>query len=168
MQTDQNFTFSGLPAMLNFCMFKLNCLMAYMYIILWKGISAVGCVTIFICVFVIKSQGLHLTHFLGVDLSFRFICRVVNVSSTAGKLSQLSQELQKKFSSPTLTEEGLISLMDQFVQWAFLVLFFFNIILLLISQPLSHFLLCRHLSFRYRHPTINIILWKYRSLNPDQ
>jgi len=41
---------------------------------------------------------------------------VVNVSSTAGKLSQLSQELQKQFSSPTLTEEGLISLMDQFVQ----------------------------------------------------
>ncbi|XP_078376614.1 carbonyl reductase [NADPH] 1-like isoform X2 [Oculina patagonica] len=42
--------------------------------------------------------------------------RVVNVSSTAGRLSQLSEELQKKFSSPTLTEEGLISLMNQFVQ----------------------------------------------------
>ena len=38
------------------------------------------------------------------------------MSSTAGRLSQLSEELQKKFSSPTLTEEVLISLMDQFVQ----------------------------------------------------
>ena len=38
------------------------------------------------------------------------------MSSTAGKLSQLSQELQKKFSSSTLTEEGLITLLDQFVQ----------------------------------------------------
>ena len=38
------------------------------------------------------------------------------MSSTAGRLSQLSQELQKKVSSPTLTEEGLISLLDQFIQ----------------------------------------------------
>lgn len=42
--------------------------------------------------------------------------RVVNVSSTAGRLAQVSEELQKKFKDVTLTEEVLISLMDQFVQ----------------------------------------------------
>ena len=65
------------------------------------------------------------------------------MSSTAGKLSQLSQERQKQFSSPTLTEEGLISLMDQFVQWAqfHFFAFAFNIILLLWDQPSSHWTL---------------------------
>jgi len=41
---------------------------------------------------------------------------VVNVSSMACRLSQVSEEWQKKFRSPILTEEELISLMDQFVQ----------------------------------------------------
>ena len=44
------------------------------------------------------------------------------MSGTFGCLAQLSEELQKKFSSPILTEDGLISLMDQFVQ---IVIFFF-------------------------------------------
>lgn len=42
--------------------------------------------------------------------------RVVNVSSMASKLSQVSEEWQNKFRSPTLTEEELISLLDQFVK----------------------------------------------------
>jgi len=42
--------------------------------------------------------------------------RLVNISSHLGGLSQLSEELQRKFSSPTLTEETLVNLMDQFVQ----------------------------------------------------
>ncbi|KAJ7370209.1 hypothetical protein OS493_033834 [Desmophyllum pertusum] len=42
--------------------------------------------------------------------------RVVNVSSSIGRLAQLSEEFQKKFSSQTLTEDSLISLLDQFVQ----------------------------------------------------
>ena len=45
-----------------------------------------------------------------------YFCRVVNVSSMASKLSQVSEELQKKFRSLSLTEEELISLMDQFVK----------------------------------------------------
>ncbi|KAK2564749.1 Carbonyl reductase [NADPH] 1 [Acropora cervicornis] len=42
--------------------------------------------------------------------------RVVNVSSMASRLSQVSEEWQKKFRSTTLTEEELVSLMDQFVR----------------------------------------------------
>ena len=38
------------------------------------------------------------------------------MSSTGGRLAQLSEEFQNKFSSQTLTEDSLISLMDQFVQ----------------------------------------------------
>ena len=38
------------------------------------------------------------------------------MSSTAGRLAQVSEELQKKFKDVTLTEEALSSLMDQFVQ----------------------------------------------------
>jgi len=41
---------------------------------------------------------------------------VVNVSSMASRLSQVSEEWQKKFRSTTLTEEELVSLMDQFVR----------------------------------------------------
>lgn len=42
--------------------------------------------------------------------------RVVNVSSSAGKLSYIkSKDLQEKFLSPTLTEEELCSLVTQFV-----------------------------------------------------
>ena len=42
--------------------------------------------------------------------------RVVNVSSSIGSLSKVSKELQKQFSSPTLTEEELVLLVQQFVQ----------------------------------------------------
>ncbi|XP_029200429.1 carbonyl reductase [NADPH] 1-like [Acropora muricata] len=42
--------------------------------------------------------------------------RVVNVSSMASRLAQVSEEWQKKFRSTTLTEEELVSLMDQFVR----------------------------------------------------
>lgn len=42
--------------------------------------------------------------------------RLVNISTHLGGLSQLSEELQKKFSSPTLSEESLVNLMNQFVQ----------------------------------------------------
>ncbi|XP_058972804.2 carbonyl reductase [NADPH] 1-like [Pocillopora verrucosa] len=42
--------------------------------------------------------------------------RLVNISSHLGGLAQLSEDLQKKFSSPTLTEENLANLMDQFVK----------------------------------------------------
>ena len=45
------------------------------------------------------------------------VFRLVNMSSHLGGLSQLSEELQKKFSSPSLTEEGLVKLMDQFLQY---------------------------------------------------
>lgn len=45
------------------------------------------------------------------------VFRLVNISSHLGGLSQLSEELQKKFSSPSLTEEGLVKLMDQFLQY---------------------------------------------------
>lgn len=38
------------------------------------------------------------------------------MSSRAGRLAQVSKEIQEKFTSPTLTEEDLISLLDQFVQ----------------------------------------------------
>ena len=41
--------------------------------------------------------------------------RIVNVSSSAGHLSILQNHLQEKFSDPGLTEDGLIALMDQFV-----------------------------------------------------
>ena len=41
--------------------------------------------------------------------------RIVNVSSMASKLSQVSSELQKKFSDPKLTEGELVALMQQFV-----------------------------------------------------
>lgn len=67
--------------------------------------------------------------FVGVDkflyinnnnFCFNFLLvvfRLVNISSHLGGLSQLSEELQKKFSSPLLTEEGLVKLMDQFLQY---------------------------------------------------
>ncbi|CAH3129079.1 unnamed protein product [Porites lobata] len=42
--------------------------------------------------------------------------RVVNVSSMASRLSQVSEELRKKFRDPELTEEALISLLEQFVK----------------------------------------------------
>lgn len=43
--------------------------------------------------------------------------RVVNLSSSAGKLSRIpGEELRKKLSSSTLTEEELCSLMTQFVK----------------------------------------------------
>lgn len=42
--------------------------------------------------------------------------RVVNVSSMASRLSQVSEEWQKKFRSPTLTEKELVSFMDLFVR----------------------------------------------------
>ena len=45
------------------------------------------------------------------------VFRLVNISSHLGGLSQLSEELQKQFSSPSLTEEGLVKLMDQFLQY---------------------------------------------------
>lgn len=41
--------------------------------------------------------------------------RVVNVSSTAGRLSILQPHLQEKFNHPNLTEGELVALMDQFV-----------------------------------------------------
>lgn len=40
--------------------------------------------------------------------------RIVNVASMAGRLSQVSPELQRKFSSPTLTMAELKSMMDDF------------------------------------------------------
>lgn len=40
--------------------------------------------------------------------------RIVNVASMSGRLSQLSEPLQKKFSSPNLTMEELHKLVDQF------------------------------------------------------
>lgn len=44
--------------------------------------------------------------------------RVVNLSSSAGKLSRIpGEELRKKLSSSTLTDEELCSLMSQFVKW---------------------------------------------------
>lgn len=42
--------------------------------------------------------------------------RIVMVSSTAGRLSILKPHLQEQFSSTSLTEQQLVSLMDQFVQ----------------------------------------------------
>ena len=42
--------------------------------------------------------------------------RIVMVSSTAGRLGILKPELQKQFSSTSLTEEQLVILMDQFIQ----------------------------------------------------
>lgn len=42
--------------------------------------------------------------------------RIVMVSSTAGRLSMLKPQLQEQFSSPSLTEQQLVSLMDQFIQ----------------------------------------------------
>ena len=41
--------------------------------------------------------------------------RVVNVSSMASKLSQVSSELQKRFSDPRLTEGELVALMEEFL-----------------------------------------------------
>jgi NAD(P)-dependent dehydrogenase (short-subunit alcohol dehydrogenase family) len=41
--------------------------------------------------------------------------RIVNVSSMASRLSQVSEELQRKFSSPRLTESQLVSMMQEFV-----------------------------------------------------
>jgi len=42
--------------------------------------------------------------------------RVVNVSSTAGRLSNLSESLQKQFTDPALTVEGINALAQQFVE----------------------------------------------------
>ena len=42
--------------------------------------------------------------------------RIVMVSSTAGRLSIVKPHLQEQFSSTSLTEQQLVSLMDQFVQ----------------------------------------------------
>ena len=42
--------------------------------------------------------------------------RIVNVSSRVGRLSILQEHLQKRFTDPSLTEEALVSLMDQFVK----------------------------------------------------
>ena len=41
--------------------------------------------------------------------------RIVNVSSMASRLNQVSVDLQGQFSSPTLTESELVSLMQRFV-----------------------------------------------------
>ena len=41
--------------------------------------------------------------------------RIVNVSSMASRLNQVSEDLQKQFSSPTLTESELVSMMQKFV-----------------------------------------------------
>ena len=41
--------------------------------------------------------------------------RVVNVSSMMSRLKQVSADLQKKFSDPSLTESQLVALMQQFV-----------------------------------------------------
>ena len=41
--------------------------------------------------------------------------RIVNVSSMASRLNQVSAELQKKFSDPQLTEGDLVAMMKQFV-----------------------------------------------------
>lgn len=45
--------------------------------------------------------------------------RIVNVSSMVSKLSQVSSQLQKKFSDPRLTEEELVGLMKRFVDDVF-------------------------------------------------
>lgn len=42
--------------------------------------------------------------------------RIVILSSQYGRLKILQPHLQKQFSSPTLTEEQLVALMDQYVQ----------------------------------------------------
>jgi len=42
--------------------------------------------------------------------------RIINVASRAGKLGQLSSELQAKFRADDLTYEGLVALTDQFVE----------------------------------------------------
>ena len=43
--------------------------------------------------------------------------RVVNVTASNGHLSHLgSSELRDKFSDPSLTEEGLVSLMEEFIR----------------------------------------------------
>ena len=42
--------------------------------------------------------------------------RIVMVSSTSGRLSIVQPHLQEQFSSTSLTEQQLVSLMDQFVQ----------------------------------------------------
>lgn len=42
--------------------------------------------------------------------------RIVMVSSTAGRLSIVKPHLREQFSSASLTEQQLVSLMDQFVQ----------------------------------------------------
>ena len=44
--------------------------------------------------------------------------RIVNVSSTKVKLSRVSKELQERFTSPAMTEEELVQLMQQLVQAA--------------------------------------------------
>ena len=41
--------------------------------------------------------------------------RIVNVSSMMSRLNQVSEDLQKRFSSPTLTESELVGLMQKFV-----------------------------------------------------
>ena len=41
--------------------------------------------------------------------------RIVNVSSMASRLNQVSEDLQKQFSSPTLTESELVGMMQKFV-----------------------------------------------------
>lgn len=57
-------------------------------------------------------------YFLHTLTEFYFPHRVVNVSSSAGELIRIpGEELRKKFSSSTLTEEELCSLMSQFVKW---------------------------------------------------
>ena len=40
---------------------------------------------------------------------------MVNISATNGRLSILKPHLQEKFSTPELTEQGLVALVDQFV-----------------------------------------------------
>jgi len=42
---------------------------------------------------------------------------VVNVSSQLGSLSCVSPPLQKQFSSPTLTEAEIVSLMEKYVRY---------------------------------------------------
>lgn len=45
--------------------------------------------------------------------------RVVNVSSQLGSLSCVSPPLQKQFSSPTLTEAEIVSLMEKYLRYMY-------------------------------------------------
>ena len=62
----------------------------------------------------VTSRSFSIINTKGVSLLW--FSRLVNISSHLGGLAQLSEDLQKKFSSPTLTEENLANLMDQFVK----------------------------------------------------